>query len=107
MESKGRPGIGNLREESALNMFKQMDLKGKSAKDDTQLKTIHQNTIATVRSYDEAGGSVSKFSSKFCSHGYSLIGDLTAGSWRCRWKNSDMVRMIPMIPNKVLKAVLP
>ena len=68
MESKGRPGIGNLREESALNMFKQMDLKGKAAKDDTQLKTIHQNTIATVRSYDETGGSVSRFSSK-CIHG--------------------------------------
>ena len=27
-----------------------MDLKGK-AKDDTQLKTIHQNTINTVRAY--------------------------------------------------------
>lgn len=64
MESKGRPGMGEAREESALNMFRQMDLKGKSSKDDTQLKTVHQNTIATIRSYDEAGGNVRKFSSK-------------------------------------------
>ncbi|KAF6227305.1 hypothetical protein HO133_008748 [Letharia lupina] len=62
MESKGRPGLEEMREESALNMFRQMDLKGKS-KDDTQLKTVHQNTIATIRTYDEAGGTVRKFSS--------------------------------------------
>lgn len=55
--------MGGQREESALNMFRQMDLKGKS-KDDTQLKTVHQNTIATVRAYEESGGSVGKFSSK-------------------------------------------
>lgn len=64
MESKGRPGLGEMREESALNMFKQMDLKGKSNKDDTQLKTVHQNTIATIRAYDVAGGTVKKFSCK-------------------------------------------
>jgi actin related protein 2/3 complex subunit 1A/1B len=64
MESKGRPGLGEMREESALNMFRQMDLKGKS-KDDTQLKTVHQNTIATLRTYDEAGGAVKKFSCEF------------------------------------------
>ena len=63
MESKGRPGLGEMREESALNMFRQMDLKGKS-KDDTQLKTVHQNTIATIRAYDVAGGNVKKFSCK-------------------------------------------
>lgn len=62
MESKGRPGIGEMREESALNMFKQMDLKGKS-QNDAQLKTIHQNTIATIRTYEEADGNVRKFSS--------------------------------------------
>lgn len=55
-----------MREESALNMFRQMDLKGKT-KDDTQLKTVHQNTISTLRSYDESGGNVKKFSSKGCS----------------------------------------
>lgn len=53
-----------MREESALNMFRQMDLKGKS-KDDTQLKTVHQNTIATIRTYDEAGGNVKKFSCEY------------------------------------------
>lgn len=63
MESKGRPGLDDLREESALNMFRQMDLKGK-AKDDTVLKTVHQNTIATIRAYEESGGAVKKFSSK-------------------------------------------
>ena len=72
MESKGRPGLGSQREESALNMFRQMDLKGK-AKDDTQLKTVHQNTIATIRAYDENGGSVRKFSSKFPWQGISLL----------------------------------
>ena len=65
MESKGRPGMGDMREESALNMFRQMDLKGK-VRDDTQLKTVHQNTIATVRSFEENGGVVKKFSSKSC-----------------------------------------
>lgn len=64
MEAKGRPGLGEAREESALNMFRQMDLKGKSNKDDTQLKTVHQNTISTIRSYDESGGNVGKFSSE-------------------------------------------
>ena len=64
MESKGRPGMGNTREESALNMFRQMDLKGKSSKDDTVLKTVHQNTITTIRTFEEAGGSVRKFSSE-------------------------------------------
>lgn len=62
LEAKGRPGLDNAREESALNMFKQMDLKGK-AKDDTQLKTVHQNTISTVRVYETSGSKVSKFSS--------------------------------------------
>ena len=64
MESKGRPGLGEMREESALNMFRQMDLKGKS-KDDTQLKTVHQNTIPTIRAYDVSGGLVKKFSCKY------------------------------------------
>ncbi|MCJ1478010.1 hypothetical protein MMC13_006685 [Lambiella insularis] len=63
MESKGRPGMGDQREESALNMFRQMDLKGK-VKEDTQLRTVHQNTIATVRPYEESGGAIKKFSSK-------------------------------------------
>ena len=63
MESKGRPGMGAQRDESALNMFRQMDLKGKT-KDDTQLKTVHQNTISTIRVYDGGNGAVSQFSSE-------------------------------------------
>ena len=49
------------REESALNMFKQMDLKGKS-RDDTQLKTIHQNTINTVREHSGQAGNIRQVS---------------------------------------------
>jgi actin related protein 2/3 complex subunit 1A/1B len=64
LEEKGGAGPGVAREESALNMFRQMDLKGK-AKDDTQLTTVHQNTISTIRSYEGDGQTVRKFSSKF------------------------------------------
>lgn len=56
--------MGNQREESALNMFRQMDLKGK-VKDDTQLNTVHQNTISTIRAYEVVGDAVKKFSSKW------------------------------------------
>ena len=66
LESKGRPGLGAAREESAFNMFKAMDLKG-NTKDDTQLKTVHQNTISTIRVYESSGGAVRKFSSKLLS----------------------------------------
>ncbi|KFY56819.1 hypothetical protein V497_05945 [Pseudogymnoascus sp. VKM F-4516 (FW-969)] len=61
LEEKGGAGPGAAREESALNMFRQMDLKGK-AKDDTQLTTVHQNTISTIRSYEGDGQTVRKFS---------------------------------------------
>ena len=50
--------------ESALNMFKQMDLKGTTkARDDTQLRTVHQNTINTLRAYERGGGVVTRVSS--------------------------------------------
>ena len=55
-------GRGAVHEASALQMFKQMDLKGKSNKDDTVLSTTHQNTISTVREYEGVAGSVKKFS---------------------------------------------
>jgi actin related protein 2/3 complex subunit 1A/1B len=61
LETKGRPGAQH-REESALNMFRQMDLKGKTT-DDTKLDTVHQNTISTIRVFEEVGGKVSKISS--------------------------------------------
>ncbi len=63
--------MGSVREESALNMFRQMDLKGKS-RDDTLLKTTHQNTISTIRAYEENGDVVRKFSSKF-SHAVRIL----------------------------------
>ncbi|OAP62175.1 hypothetical protein AYL99_04378 [Fonsecaea erecta] len=63
VEMQKRPGMGGaMREESALNMFRQMDLKGK-VKDDTQLSTTHQNTINTIRAFQGGpGGGVTKFS---------------------------------------------
>lgn len=60
VEAKARPGHGQ-REESALNMFRQMDLKGKT-KDDTQLTTTHQNTINTIRVFEGSAGGVRRFS---------------------------------------------
>jgi len=62
LEAKSRPGLSDGREDSALNMFRQMDLRGK-AKDDTQLKTVHQNTITMLRPFESSGDSVRKFSS--------------------------------------------
>ncbi|CAG7928162.1 unnamed protein product [Penicillium olsonii] len=52
---------GGAREESALNMFRQMDLKGQASAD-TKLKSTHQNTVNTVRVHEEANGAVSSFS---------------------------------------------
>lgn len=95
LESKGRPGLGDAREDSAFNMFKQMDLKGK-AKDDTQLKTVHQNTINTVRVYESNGETVSKFSSKFrhASLAFQLVvvANTTCSEW-CGWKGSHLERL--------------
>lgn len=63
IEKKSGEGMGGAREDSALNMFRQMDLKGQTSAD-TQLKTVHQNTISTIRVYDEQNGEARKFSSK-------------------------------------------
>jgi len=60
METKSRPGAA-AREETALHMFRQMDLRGQT-QNDTQLKTVHQNTISTIRLYEENGGVVRKYS---------------------------------------------
>ncbi|QIW96779.1 hypothetical protein AMS68_002297 [Peltaster fructicola] len=54
---------GQAREESALNMFKSMDLRGRSTgPDDTKLKTVHQNSISKVRVYETSGGRITKIS---------------------------------------------
>lgn len=87
IESKGRPGLGEMREESALNMFRQMDLKGKS-KDDTQLKTVHQNTIATIRAFEVSGAMVKKFSCEYLQryrHGQLLTLHSERGGWQGRY----------------------
>ncbi|KAJ5500542.1 Lipase class 3 [Penicillium expansum] len=60
LESKAGEA-GGAREESALNMFRQMDLKGQ-AQADTKLKSTHQNTVHTIRAHEEANGVVSSFS---------------------------------------------
>ncbi|RDW57420.1 uncharacterized protein DSM5745_11504 [Aspergillus mulundensis] len=65
IESKTGGGTGSVREESALNMFRQMDLKGQTQAD-TQLKTVHQNTINTIRAYEGTDGAVHKLSSLGC-----------------------------------------
>ncbi|KAK9452293.1 WD40-repeat-containing domain protein [Limtongia smithiae] len=53
------------KENTALNMFRQMDLKGTpaAALDSTSLPTVHQNTITKLRPYLLAGGRVTKISS--------------------------------------------
>ncbi|RMZ82809.1 hypothetical protein DV737_g1880, partial [Chaetothyriales sp. CBS 132003] len=62
VESKKAVGHG-AEEASARDLFRQMDLKGRSAaKDDTQLSTTHQNTINTVRAFAGSPGAVAKFS---------------------------------------------
>lgn len=96
LESNAGHGHGQQREESALNMFKQMDLKGK-VRDDTQLKTIHQNTINTLRPYEFSGSRVSKISSECLalpppSYRVELRTD-TCGSKRCGWKNCHLGRV--------------
>jgi len=64
--SKSSNEGGAQREESALNMFRQMDLRGSKSRDDTKLTTVHQNTISTMRVLEESGGGhVRRFSSEF------------------------------------------
>ncbi|KAK9237735.1 WD40-repeat-containing domain protein [Lipomyces kononenkoae] len=53
------------RETTALNMFRQMDLKGtpQTSVDDASLPTIHQNTITKLRPYSTSGGRINRVSS--------------------------------------------
>ncbi|OQE14242.1 hypothetical protein PENSTE_c037G05938 [Penicillium steckii] len=61
LENKDGEGAGGAREESALNMFRQMDLKGQ-AQVNTKLKSTHQNTVNAVRAFQESNGQVTSFS---------------------------------------------
>ena len=63
VEAKTSAKSTGQRDESAFNMFKQMDLKGRT-KDDTQLNTVHQNTISTLREHEISGSRVGSFTSK-------------------------------------------
>lgn len=53
------------KEATALNMFRQLDLKGtvESETGGTSLPTIHQNTINTIRAYSGSPGQVKQISS--------------------------------------------
>jgi hypothetical protein len=98
VESKTGKGV-TAREESALNMFRQMDLKG-SIKDDSKLQTVHQNTINTLRVYEEAGGRVKKFSCKNDNLPWPLISTaniflLRLNSQWCGWKSRGLDFVMP------------
>ncbi|KAF1824222.1 actin-related protein-like protein 2/3 complex subunit 1A [Dissoconium aciculare CBS 342.82] len=63
LEKPAGAGNGQAREESALSLFKSMDLKGRSgAADDTKLHTVHQNTINTIRVFQGSPEQISKIS---------------------------------------------
>lgn len=58
----GRQG-GQEQEESARNMFRAMDLRGRTGgNENTKLPTVHQNSINKIRSYQSSGGQVQKVS---------------------------------------------
>jgi len=96
LDSKGRPGMNGGREESALNMFRQLDLKGK-VKDDTKLNTIHQNTITRIRIYEGTGAAVNKFSSKSSLCGCHSGMMLTRHSERRRWTRGCLVLVMRQV----------
>lgn len=56
---------GNKKESvdgSAKNMFRQMDSRAQFSNEDTELPSIHQNTITCIRPWTQSGGAVTKFS---------------------------------------------
>lgn len=93
--------MGAQREESALNMFRQMDLRGK-AQNDTQLKTVHQNTISTLREFAGAGGTLQKFSSMLALQRPSFTSLIVFSKWS-RWPCSDLV-YVKIIRDSVIVA---
>ncbi|KAJ5647572.1 Lipaseclass 3 [Penicillium lividum] len=78
LEKQTGAGAGP-REESALNMFRQMDLKGQSQVD-TKLKSTHQNTVNTLRAYDEADGQLSDARRNFPDYEITLVGHSLGGA---------------------------
>lgn len=53
----------NLENQSALNMFRQMDLKGSTTPKSNNLLTLHQNTITTLRPFQSDSNGLIRFSS--------------------------------------------
>ncbi|QPG73374.1 hypothetical protein FOA43_000684 [Brettanomyces nanus] len=58
-KKKTRSDIEN---QSALNMFRQLDLKGSSDSTSASLLTVHQNTINVLRPFQQSTAGITKFS---------------------------------------------
>lgn len=71
-------------------MFRQMDLKGQASVD-TKLKSTHQNTVNTVRVFEEASGQVRSFSSTCFLESPCLIYTNVERSERCGWPCCNLV----------------
>ena len=58
----GSPTVGRLKT-GAFAKFRDADTRGqRGTLSDTKLNTIHQNTITSIRAYEDGGGKVSKVS---------------------------------------------
>jgi actin related protein 2/3 complex subunit 1A/1B len=63
VEKAGAKNGGQQEEESARNLFRAMDLRGRAGGNEvTKLPTVHQNSINKLRVYQENGGQVQKIS---------------------------------------------
>lgn len=83
-------------------MFRQMDLKGQ-AQVNTKLKSTHQNTVNTVRAFQESNGQVSSFSSKYILRNFGKQKrntDNDSSEW-CRWSCCDLVNLISVCIGKI------
>src|SRR5690606_17454357 len=78
-DPKSKAGAGD-EETSALSMFKRLDIRGSADKDDSLLKTIHQNPITQIRPYEYAGDRVSSISSS--GYVFSLGRHIGVTNWR-------------------------
>lgn len=84
-------------------MFRQMDLKGQTQAD-ARLKTTHQNTISTVRVYEQTDGVVHKFSSKIIlpSRRGSLANAPNHSEWS-RWACCHLVDLNGVIVHRSMR----
>lgn len=65
IDDPSKAARSEAKENTALNMFRQLDLKGTVDNDSgsTSLPTIHQNAITRIRAYESNGSEVTKISS--------------------------------------------